>query len=186
MNLLFTPTAQQYGPQGFCAGAIDNTNVQSEPWCITFLVGFSAPNLQTPNLVQGSASPIGTVFANQTIFSIQSKIIIMSNNNLHSNDSLQVKMVSLSIDQVTMEHILLFMISILLVLLSFNMIVVGHPMSSTLVVPLSSTLLLHGYLVIVTISLLIVVRIFTQNSSIIIEPSLLFFSRSIEWKRLLS
>ncbi|CAF4293519.1 unnamed protein product, partial [Rotaria magnacalcarata] len=23
--------ADQYGPQGFCAGAVDNTNVQSEP-----------------------------------------------------------------------------------------------------------------------------------------------------------
>ena len=77
MNLLFTPTAQLYGPHGFCAGAIDNTNVQSDPWCITFLVGFSPPNLQTPILVQGSASPIGTVFANQSIFSIQSKIILI-------------------------------------------------------------------------------------------------------------
>jgi hypothetical protein len=73
INLLFTPNASQYGPQGFCAGAIDNTNVQSDPWCITFLVGFSAPNLQTPVLVQGSASPIGTVFSNQSIFSIQSE-----------------------------------------------------------------------------------------------------------------
>lgn len=73
MTLLFTPTASQFGPQGFCAGAIDNTNVQSESWCITFLVGFTAPNLQAPVFVQGSASPVGTIFANQTIFSIQSK-----------------------------------------------------------------------------------------------------------------
>jgi hypothetical protein len=72
INLLFTPTANQYGPQGFCAGAIDNTNVQSDPWCITFLVGFTAPNLQVPLLVQGTASPVGTVFSNQSIFSIQS------------------------------------------------------------------------------------------------------------------
>lgn len=73
ITIQFTPTANQYGPQGFCAGAIDNTNVQSDPWCITFLVGFTPPDLQTPVLVQGSASPLGTVFANQTIFSITSK-----------------------------------------------------------------------------------------------------------------
>lgn len=77
IQLLFTPIASQYGPQGFCAGAIDNTNIQSDPWCITFLVGFTAPNLQTPVLVQGSASPIGTIFANHTIFSIQSKLIAL-------------------------------------------------------------------------------------------------------------
>jgi len=71
--LLFTPTANQYGPQGFCAAAVDNTNLQSDAWCITFLVGFTAPNLQTPVFVQGSASPLGTVFANQSIFSIQSR-----------------------------------------------------------------------------------------------------------------
>jgi hypothetical protein len=73
ITLQFTPTANQYGPQGFCAAAVDNTNVQSDPWCITFLVGFTSPDLQTPLLVQGSASPIGTVFSNQSIFSIQSK-----------------------------------------------------------------------------------------------------------------
>ena len=72
INLLWTPTLNQFGPQGFCAGAVDSTNVQSVPWCITFLVGFTAPNLQPPILVQGSASPIGTIFANHSIFSIQS------------------------------------------------------------------------------------------------------------------
>ncbi len=73
ITLLFTPTANQYGPQGFCAAAVDDTGVQSDSWCITFLVGFSSPDLQKPLLVQGSASPVGTVFANQSIFSIQSK-----------------------------------------------------------------------------------------------------------------
>ena len=72
INLLWTPSNDQFGPQGFCAGAVDNTNVQSGGWCITFLVGFIAPNLQTPILVQGTASPIGTIFANHSIFSIQS------------------------------------------------------------------------------------------------------------------
>ena len=74
MSLLFIPTGDQYGPQVFCAAAVDNTNVQSDPWCITFLVGFTSPNLQTPLLVQGSASPVGTVFANQTHFTIQSNL----------------------------------------------------------------------------------------------------------------
>jgi hypothetical protein len=74
ITLLFTPNASQYGPQGFCAAAVDNTSVQSDPWCITFLVGFTPPDLQTPLLVQGSASPVGTVFSNQSIFSIQSKL----------------------------------------------------------------------------------------------------------------
>jgi hypothetical protein len=74
ITLLFTPTSNQFGPQGFCAAAVDNTNVQSDPWCITFLVGFTAPDLQTPLFVQGSASPIGTVLANQSLFSIQSKL----------------------------------------------------------------------------------------------------------------
>lgn len=73
ITLLFTPTSDQYGPQGFCAAAVDDTNVQSDAWCITFLVGFSPPDLQTPILVQGSASPVGTIFANQSIFSIQSR-----------------------------------------------------------------------------------------------------------------
>ena len=72
ITLLFTPVPNQYGPQAFCAAAVDNTNVQSEAWCITFLVGFTSPDLQTPILVQGSASPVGTVFSNQSIFSIQS------------------------------------------------------------------------------------------------------------------
>jgi hypothetical protein len=73
VTLLWTPTANQYGPQGFCAGAVDNNGLQSVPWCITFLVGFSAPNLQRPYFVQGSTSPLGTVLSNHSIFSIQSR-----------------------------------------------------------------------------------------------------------------
>ena len=38
------------------------------------MVGFTAPNLQTPLLVQGSASPVGTIFSNHSIFSIQSEL----------------------------------------------------------------------------------------------------------------
>lgn len=70
--LSWIPTADQYGPQGFCAGAVDDTNIQSDQWCITFLVGFESPEIIKPNLVQGSASPLGTIFQNHTIFSIQS------------------------------------------------------------------------------------------------------------------
>ncbi|CAF1100324.1 unnamed protein product [Adineta steineri] len=71
MTLTWTPLATQSGPQGFCAGAIDNSSLQSAPWCITYLVGYDSPNLIRPTLVQGSASPIGTVFSNQSLFSIQ-------------------------------------------------------------------------------------------------------------------
>ncbi|CAF1061879.1 unnamed protein product [Adineta steineri] len=69
--LSWIPIAAQYGPQSFCAGAIDNIQLQSNQWCITFLVGFESPDIIRPSLVQGSASPIGTVFQNQTLFSIQ-------------------------------------------------------------------------------------------------------------------
>ena len=78
MILSWTPVASQYGPQGFCAGAIDDSGVQSNPWCITFLVGFTAPNLQQPMFVQHSASPLGTIFANHSIFAIQSRIQMVS------------------------------------------------------------------------------------------------------------
>ncbi|CAF4116379.1 unnamed protein product [Adineta steineri] len=69
--LSWFPIADQYGPQSFCAGAIDTIQLQSNQWCITFLVGFESPDIIRPTMVQGSASPIGTVFQNQTIFSIQ-------------------------------------------------------------------------------------------------------------------
>ncbi|CAF3887084.1 unnamed protein product [Adineta steineri] len=71
MTLTWTPIVNQLGPQGFCAGAVDNSILQSAPWCITYLVGYDSPNLILPVLVQGSASPIGTVFSNQSLFSIQ-------------------------------------------------------------------------------------------------------------------
>jgi len=71
ITLSWVPTEAQAGPQGFCAAAVDTLNQQSDQWCITFVVGASSPNLVTPMLVQGSASPLGTVFANQSLFSIQ-------------------------------------------------------------------------------------------------------------------
>ena len=71
MTITWTPEDDQYGPQSICAGAVDNNNLQSDAWCVTYLVGFESPNLIRTQAVQGSASPIGTVFANQSIFSIQ-------------------------------------------------------------------------------------------------------------------
>ncbi len=56
--------AAHFGPQDFCAGAVDNTNVQSDQWCIIFLVGFKSPNIIVPIAVQGSASPLSTEFYN--------------------------------------------------------------------------------------------------------------------------
>ncbi|CAF0831880.1 unnamed protein product [Adineta steineri] len=69
--LSWVPISTQYGPQSFCAGAVDTIALQSNQWCITFLVGFESPDIIRPSMVQGSASPIGTVFQNQTLFSIQ-------------------------------------------------------------------------------------------------------------------
>ena len=81
--LSWIPTASQYGPQGFCAAAVDNTDVQSEQWCITFLVGFESPDIIRPRVVQGSASPIGTIWQNHTLFSIQSKCIRIDSDSSH-------------------------------------------------------------------------------------------------------
>ncbi|CAF1439557.1 unnamed protein product [Adineta steineri] len=66
MILTWTPTATQSGPQGFCAGAIDNSGLQSDTYCITFLVNISAVSL-----IQSSATPVGNILQNQTVFQIQ-------------------------------------------------------------------------------------------------------------------
>jgi hypothetical protein len=71
MTLTWTPQAAQSGPQGFCAGAIDNNNLQSDPWCITYLVDYTSLNLTQCTVVQGSTSTVGTVTANQSLFSVQ-------------------------------------------------------------------------------------------------------------------
>ena len=41
-----------------------------------FLVGYRSPDIVRPTAVQGSASPLGTVFQNQSTFSIQSNYYI--------------------------------------------------------------------------------------------------------------
>ena len=71
LTLTWTTEQNQEGPQGFCAGALDNNNLQSDAWCITYLVGFDSPDLIRTRAVQGSASPIGTIFSNHSLFSIQ-------------------------------------------------------------------------------------------------------------------
>ncbi|CAF1000208.1 unnamed protein product [Adineta ricciae] len=76
MVLTWTPQASQAGPQGFCAGAVDNSSLQSDPWCITYLVDYTSPNIIRPTVVQGSASPVGTVFANQSMFSIEATSLV--------------------------------------------------------------------------------------------------------------
>jgi hypothetical protein len=70
--LSWIPQSIQYGPQTFCAAAIDSASLPSNQWCITYLVGFQAPTIISPTVVQGSASPVGTIFQNNTRFSIES------------------------------------------------------------------------------------------------------------------
>lgn len=77
----------------FCAAPIDQRGLTGSQHCINFVVGFAAPNLIPPVLVQGkqtllaflvmtrprspayvgSASPLGTVLSNHSIFSIQGR-----------------------------------------------------------------------------------------------------------------
>nr|ACD54819.1 unknown [Adineta vaga] len=66
ITLSWTPSASQYGTQGLCAAAVDSSNIQSDQWCIAYLVGITAPQFS-----QNTASPVGIVYANQTVFSIQ-------------------------------------------------------------------------------------------------------------------
>ena len=70
--LIWIPTAAQRGHQGFCGAALDNTNVQSDQWCITFLVDTQSLDVIRPCPIPKSVSPLGTIFQNHTVFSIQS------------------------------------------------------------------------------------------------------------------
>lgn len=67
------PTVNQSGIHSFCAAVIDDTNIQSDLWCITFAVGFSAPSLQSPNLNASFGSPIGTIQSNHSYFFLRSE-----------------------------------------------------------------------------------------------------------------
>lgn len=69
--LNWIPIDAQSGIQVFCAVAMDSTSVPSNQYCLTFLVGASL----APEFIQSSASPVGTIFANHMIFSIQSNAL---------------------------------------------------------------------------------------------------------------
>ncbi|CAF1249577.1 unnamed protein product [Adineta ricciae] len=91
MILTWTPAQEQAGPQTFCAAALDNENLQSTPWCVTYLVNYTAPDLLQPTYVQGTASPVGTVFQNQSRFTIQAKGQVgrpsRNGTNIYFNDA---------------------------------------------------------------------------------------------------
>ncbi|CAF4693421.1 unnamed protein product, partial [Rotaria sp. Silwood2] len=53
ITLTWTPTTDQIGPQVFCAAPIDQNELTGSQHCINFVVGYLAPNLITPTLVQG-------------------------------------------------------------------------------------------------------------------------------------
>ncbi|CAF0722780.1 unnamed protein product [Adineta steineri] len=78
MTVTWTPS--QSGSQGFCAGAIDISSLPSDPWCVTYLVGFTSPEL-----IQSSASPVGIIFQNQTIFSIQTTSAVKRPSRIGTN-----------------------------------------------------------------------------------------------------
>ncbi|CAF1256074.1 unnamed protein product [Rotaria sp. Silwood1] len=64
-------------PQGFCAGAVDNSNLQSDAWCVTYLIGFDSPDLIRTVVVQGTASPIGTIFSNHSVFPYKKNLLYL-------------------------------------------------------------------------------------------------------------
>ena len=60
------------GIQPICFAAVDNFGIASTQHCLAVAIGGSNTNLNTPSLVQGTASPVGTVMKTQSRFSIQS------------------------------------------------------------------------------------------------------------------
>lgn len=76
--LNWIPLSSQSGPNSFCAIAVDNTQMTSNQWCITFVVDSSAPDFILP-----STSPTGIIFQNQTIFHIRGKHIRCAEVNVN-------------------------------------------------------------------------------------------------------
>ncbi|CAF3292107.1 unnamed protein product, partial [Rotaria sp. Silwood2] len=60
------------GLQPFCIAAVDNNGQTSNQYCVMIAVGVSNPYIIAPSFVQSTASPVGTVMATQSRFSIQS------------------------------------------------------------------------------------------------------------------
>ena len=75
LRFLFT------GLQPFCVAAVDNFGQSSDQYCVMIMVNSANPTFFSPTFVQSSASPIGTVMATQTRFSIQGTIFIPSIKN---------------------------------------------------------------------------------------------------------
>ncbi|CAF4875754.1 unnamed protein product [Rotaria sp. Silwood1] len=73
VNITWTPLSDQIGLQPFCIAAIDNNGQTSNQYCVMIAVGVTNPYIVAPTFVQGTASPLGTVMATQSRFSIQSK-----------------------------------------------------------------------------------------------------------------
>lgn len=90
----WSPQPSQTGPHGLCMAAVDDTDVPSEQWCITFLVGSDSPDLIQPTMVQGSASPIGTVFSNHTTFSIKCESLCFHSLMINNNNDLATGVVN--------------------------------------------------------------------------------------------
>ncbi|CAF1229179.1 unnamed protein product [Didymodactylos carnosus] len=93
ITLTWTPVSDQYGPQVFCASPIDNNGLSGSQYCVNYVVGVGSPDLIQTNLVIGTASPVGTVFSNQSIFSIQAQYQLLIKNYMFltgSGDSLTV------------------------------------------------------------------------------------------------
>lgn len=66
----------QIGIHPFCIAVIDSHGVSSGVSCLALAVGGVNPSTLLPSVVQGSASPVGTVMATHTRFSIRGKVIL--------------------------------------------------------------------------------------------------------------
>ena len=62
----------QKGPHSFCGVAVDDSDIESDSWCVTFVVDSIGPTLQSPNMNSNIGSPTGTVFANHSSFFLRS------------------------------------------------------------------------------------------------------------------
>ncbi|CAF3788093.1 unnamed protein product [Rotaria sp. Silwood1] len=71
VTVTWTSPGGQTGLQPFCIAAVDNNDQTSSQYCVMIAVGASNPSIITPTFVQGTASPLGTVMATQSRFSIQ-------------------------------------------------------------------------------------------------------------------
>ncbi|CAF4581024.1 unnamed protein product, partial [Rotaria sp. Silwood2] len=71
ISVIWTLPNNQTGLQPFCIAAVDNNGQTSDQHCVMIAVGASNPYIITPRFVQSTASPLGTVMATQSRFSIE-------------------------------------------------------------------------------------------------------------------